>query len=122
MVQSFILGFYGKEAETQRDPSIYSQGPKYLNYIKEVIENGEVVVNVDSGDIWENNPTLYKKMVQYPSEVLTIFDKSLLKLSKKRFAEFAADPDANLIVSIMPTDFSRYKSKVVYVDLKVCAC
>ena len=73
-----------------------------------MIENGEVVVNIDSGDVWENNPTLYKKMVQYPSEVLTIFDKSLMNLSKKRFPEFAADADTSLIVGFFLFYFIIY--------------
>lgn len=79
-VHKFLTNYTGDEPL----PSI-ADGPrgKYARLLRQVVDNGEPMLNIDCGDIIASgDELLYSWLVQYPREVIPIFDQEVSKLAQ----------------------------------------
>lgn len=65
---------------------------KYARLLRQVVENGEPMLNIDCQDILASGDRLlYEWLVRYPREVIPLFDAEVAKLvAAERAAELAA--------------------------------
>lgn len=66
----------------------FNQAPHYIQALKEIGETEEYVLAVDCDHLFQFDPTLYRQLENYPTDVIPIFDLVALQVFKEHSNSF----------------------------------
>jgi len=86
------------------DDEDYSRAPFYVERLREIHETEQYILDVDCEHLFEFDPSLYRQLENYPTDIIPIFDLVVTGLYKETFLNFrntdgatGVDSEGNLV-------------------------
>ena len=85
-LKNFINTFVEyKEDEDEDNDDAYTKAPQYIEKLKEMREMESPILEVDCDHIFQFDQALYRQIVDYPADIIPIFDLVASQVYKELF-------------------------------------